>query len=264
MGKYWQILKMRVQIALIYRGNIVLMRLSGLLLLTTLLSMWMSTNHTGQLGGYSLNSLISYYLVGFLLNSMVFWFCTMRIKTEITEGSLGVNALIKQISYYGANFFKELGWHLFSPLMGVLTLLIVVGVSGLRPEFNFTVLSFVSFLFSVGLGSVLFYNLSASLGVLAFWTTQVGGISSVMWMGVFLLGGQSIPLSFFPDNLRKVIDLLPFRYVYSFTLEIYTQKVTNDELVSGFATQIVWIAATYIVYQLLWKQGLKKYSAFGG
>lgn len=264
MGKYWSFFKLRLQTTLLYRGSVIIFRLSNIILLLTLIAVWLSASSNGLIAGYTTDGLITYYLVGMLLNSIVFWHSTPAITADIVDGQLGAKALSKPVSYYWQKFFEELGWHTVSPFFGLISVLLVAFFIRGSLQLPPTILASALLLISTALASILFFNLSSCLGLLAFWFTQTEGITSFVWTGVFLLGGQSLPVSFFPPYIIKLIELLPFRYIYSFPLEIYFGRLAPLQLLHGFIVQIFWLIVLGLLYRLLWRRGLKHYSAYGG
>lgn len=262
--KYFAYYKMRLQRTLAYPGSIIIFRLSNILMLVTLVSVWLAAKSDGSIGGYTLKGLITYYLLGLVINSMVFWHSTPSIRDEIIKGELGIKSLVKPVSYYWQKFFEEFAWHTTSPLFAIASVFLVLPFVGVDLHFPTTFIAVILLVVSLGLASIIFFNLSSCLGLLAFWFTEIEGIISFVWVGVFLLGGQSVPLSFFPSNIKILIDLLPFRYIYSFPVELYFEKLNFIEVVGGFVAQISWLIGLGVLYKILWRRGVRHYSAYGG
>jgi ABC-2 type transport system permease protein len=102
------------------------------------------------------------------------------------------------------------------------------------------------------------------LGLLAFWVTELESINAVKYLFVNLLGGAAVPMVLLPKGVRAVVDFLPFRYMFSFPIEVFQGKVgTNVEMLTGFLCAIFWVFITTFLYKFLWQAGLKKYSSVG-
>ncbi len=241
-----------------------LFRLGNILLLVTLVAVWLASKANGTIGGYTKDGLVTYYLAGSLLNSIVFWWSTASIREEIANGELGAKVLSKPISYYWQKFFEEFGWHTVSPIFAVLSIGVVAIFLRAHLVLDLSLQAIILLALSVSLASVLFFNISSCLGLLTFWFTETAGLASFIWAGTFLLGGQGIPISFFPDLAHQIVLFLPFRYVYSFPLEIYTRNQSSGDLIFGFGMQIFWLVAFGLLFRWLWQHGLQKYSAYGG
>lgn len=115
---------------------------------------------------------------------------------------------------------------------------------------------FLSFFVSFGLQSV--------IGLLAFWTEEISSLSEVAYLADITLGGRSIPTYMFPPFLYGIAQTLPFRYTAAFPLEIFTGSLSASQIYAGFAWQVFWATFFFGLTGFLWKQGIKKYSAYGG
>jgi ABC-2 type transport system permease protein len=107
------------------------------------------------------------------------------------------------------------------------------------------------------------FSFSLCLGMIAFWTTHTSAIDSAFWMGRLFVGGQVIPISFFPGLYQNLINILPFRYTYSFAIEILTGKLNQNEIIYGYFVQISWLVLFLFLYKFMWYRGRKTYTSFG-
>lgn len=114
----------------------------------------------------------------------------------------------------------------------------------------------------IGAGISLF--LSICIGLVGFWTTDITGIIAFYDFAESLLFGRLIPLELFPAGLHRWLALLPFRYTLSLPVEIVSGVLGQGELLAGLGVQALWLAASYLLYRLLWRLGLRRYSAVGG
>ena len=79
----------------------------------------------------------------------------------------------------------------------------------------------------------------------------------------FFAGGY-IPLPFFPEPLRKVVELSPFGAMQNLPLRIYSGDIAGMHAVRGIALQIFWLAVMVIIGKMLMKYSLKRVVAQGG
>jgi ABC-2 type transport system permease protein len=79
-----------------------------------------------------------------------------------------------------------------------------------------------------------------------------------------MLGGRLIPLFLFPPLVRSLSNLLPFRYIISFPLEILSGQVSSLEIQQGFLLQVSITTILFGFTAILWHRGIIKYSAIGG
>jgi len=72
-----------------------------------------------------------------------------------------------------------------------------------------------------------------------------------------------VPLSFFPEAAQQFVKLSPFRFMYSFPLEIFVEKLSGMDLALAFGTGLFWIATLYLLYRFLFRKGIRIYTGFG-
>lgn len=263
MRKYWQVYKISVQNTLAYRGAVFIYRITGFLWLLVIASAWLTSTSPGLIGGYSINELMTYYLVSTFIVSIVLWYPVETIKREITQGLLPLQILLKPVSYFRYKFFQELGWHTVSPLFSLINLSLSLALFGQYFVWGLSLPQLSLFILALGLAAGVMFSLSFCVGLLSFWFTETDGISSVIWMGLFIFGGQGIPISFFSKTLIQLVNLLPFRYIFSFPLEIFTHRLDMSGILVGFGLQISWLVTFWIIGKILWRRGLRVYSSYG-
>jgi len=82
-------------------------------------------------------------------------------------------------------------------------------------------------------------------------------------MADFFAGGY-IPLPFFPEPIRKIVELLPFAAMQNMPLRIYSGDIAGMDAVRGVLLQLFWFAALLLAGKLLMRHSLKRVVAQGG
>jgi len=262
--KYLAFYRISIQNTLTYRGPILLWRVGNLLALLTMAAFWLSAKGGATIGGYGKSELVTYYIFVMFLQWIIFWNASGYVSQEIKEGEFSTRALLKPASYYWQKFAHELGWHTLSPLYGLTIIAVALFFLKSNLVFRFSPLTFFFLVIAIFLGAVVCFSLSMCLGLLAFWLTETSQVNSLLWAGLLVLGGQGIPITFFPDMFRTVIYILPFRYVFSFPIEIFLGRLALEGILVAFVIQVLWIGTFVLLYNLLWKKGVQVYSAYGG
>jgi ABC-2 type transport system permease protein len=103
-----------------------------------------------------------------------------------------------------------------------------------------------------------------SLALAAFWTHQAHGVVGFGEMLIYLLGGSAIPIAFFPDRAREIVEILPFRAMLGFPAEVATGTVRPGEVVAGYALQILWLGIATMMAVITWRRGVRRFTAIGG
>lgn len=262
MKKYWAFCQNSLQNTFVYRGPIVIWLLSNCVNLLVAIVLWLSVSAGDKIGGYSKPELITYYIVGLFFQWLIGWLPFHGVLQEIKKGEI-VFSLIKPFSYFWRKFFEDLGWHLFSLWVGLLGSGLIAFFFRQYLVFNLESLRLLLLLPSLVLATFVVFGLSLCLGLVAFWTTDIYALGGFFWMTRSLLGGQGIPLSFIPQSFQTIVRFLPFRYTFSFPLEIYFSKLDSAEIRFGFLMSLFWAIFFYRLYKLLWNRGRRVYTAFG-
>jgi ABC-2 type transport system permease protein len=64
--------------------------------------------------------------------------------------------------------------------------------------------------------------------------------------------------------MQELAIALPFRYMVAFPVEVLVGQLDRNELWTGFAFQAGWLFVAWVLFHLLWRAGLRRYSAVGG
>ncbi|HUG47525.1 MAG TPA: ABC-2 family transporter protein, partial [Candidatus Limnocylindria bacterium] len=102
-----------------------------------------------------------------------------------------------------------------------------------------------------------------TLGMVSFWTTRVGPVFELIFMAELLLSGRLVPLALLPAWAQDLAGLLPFKWTFGFPIETLVGNLTEAELLTGLAMQLLWIVVGAVALRLVWKVAIKRYSAVG-
>lgn len=224
--------------------------------------LWSSIYRSGgQIGEYSLEQLISYYLIVTFLGLImrendVAW----NVGDEIRLGTI-TNILLKPISYFSYKMSQNLGRILYKMVIysAVLAVLFLI----LRGYFSFSMdaLRLFYFAISVVLGlaiNIIFFYI---IGLSAFWFGFIGGFNFATHMIVNFLSGFIIPLDLLPGVILKINNFLPFKYMTFVPVSIFNGRAELG--LSLLLIPLVWIIGLYIFSAFLFKKGIRKYEGYG-
>jgi len=122
----------------------------------------------------------------------------------------------------------------------------------------------LAFAFSFALGYIVNFLLNFLMNTIAFWTLETFAIQLIVRWVSDVLGGQIVPLIFFPGFLQKIVLALPFAAVYSTPLLIYTGNIAPSAYPAAFASQLAWGAGFGVLATFLWRGALRRVVVQGG
>jgi ABC-2 type transport system permease protein len=120
------------------------------------------------------------------------------------------------------------------------------------------------FLASVALGYVLIFQLNFLIGLITFYTLRLVGIQHAYHGVISLLSGAVVPIWLFPDALQPLLNVLPFRGLFTTPLSIYIGQVSGEGLWAGIVHQGISIVCLAICIALSWKYTYRRIVIQGG
>jgi ABC-2 type transport system permease protein len=266
MRKYWHVLNVGIQNQLVYRVNFLFRACFGLLPLMAMISIWRAiyAGQDGDVAGYTLAQMISYYLVVTLVDMLTAvneddW----QIAADIREGNIS-QFLVKPIDYLKYRLCLFLAGRAIYTAVA----LVPVGLFILVQRDYFTLPADAAtlgwFALSVLMTALLQFFLSYAMALLAFWVQEVSTFIFILFAFEYIAGGHLFPLDILPPLLAKVLSFTPFPYQLYFPVSIYVGRTTGAALAQGLVVQFLWVLAAYVFARLMWARGVRKYSAVGG
>lgn len=100
--------------------------------------------------------------------------------------------------------------------------------------------------------------------VALFYTVSQRGVRVIVTAITGFLSGGIVPLPFFPEGIRQVVEALPFAAMQNMPLQIFSGTLTGTDALWGIAFQIVWLAVLVLAGQLWMKHALGRVVVQGG
>jgi len=103
------------------------------------------------------------------------------------------------------------------------------------------------------------------VGLTAFYTESIWGISAAKDTIISALSGALIPLAFFPEAAQNVLKILPFQAIYNAPLQILTSSTLEPlGYLQLLAVQVFWVIVLYLLSRLYFRQAINKLVVNGG
>ncbi len=254
-------MKMALIDAMEYRLDVLIFVISGFVLPLVLLSVWLALIASGGKSPLSSGQMVQYYLFVMIIELWTLsWSAEYRAR-DIRDGKVSM-FLVKPYSYFLDDLYQNIAQKMlktlyFMPVLFVIAYFLKMPIPSL--SLAEWLLFLVSWLFAFGINFLMHF----CIGISAFWIDENKSILEFTDLFYFFLSGQLFPLIALPVFLRNLSDILPFRYMLSFPLEILQHSVNGINILFAFTMQTGWFVALLLLYFILWKKGVRRYSAVG-
>jgi ABC-2 type transport system permease protein len=227
------------------------------------LSVWSQVANAqgGEVNGYDAGRFAAYYVVLMIVRQLGVANNIHGISWRIKDGEMS-SFLVRPVS----QFHYDWGDAIVSRLMAIpfLSVLVVFITLTFGATFRLTAWDVLAFIPAVILAGVVRFLVLYTIAALAFWTTRIDGIWLTYVTFQTVLGGFIAPIALLPEPLKTLAYVLPYRWMFSFPIEVGMGGMNSAQVIEGLAMQVIWAAALLGLYQISWQAGLRQYSAVGG
>lgn len=200
-----------------------------------------------------------------LLSMFMLWMFDMEIFSDISSGKVAVD-LCRPIDIYSMWFAKNCSLRLSRVVLRCFPIFIV---ASLLPEpFKFRLPNSITALllssFSLIVGFLVLISISMLVYISSFYTIDSRGTRLfIATIGEFCAGGV-IPLPFLPENVKNILNLLPFASTQSVPFLIFGGSMTESEAYKAIGIQIFWAFSLITIGRMWMKISLRKVILQGG
>jgi ABC-2 type transport system permease protein len=273
LRKYVNIFRVALIERLAYRGDFFFSTCLRFLPMVTTILLWTAiyrgNGPAGQadgtrLSGYSYRDMIAYLLLVHISRM----FSSMPglgsgISRDIRDGSLKkyllqpIDMLAYLVSYRAAH---KVAYIVTAVLPYGLLFFLCRGFFDGFPD-AWTLAGYVVALL---LAFVVGFFFEACIGMVGFWFLEVTSLLYVVNIVNFFISGQLLPLDLLSPFWAGLLKALPFQYLAYFPATVFLGKVQGPALVRGLLAEFAWAVFFVVLARVLYRLGLRRYSAFGG
>ena len=267
MRKYLALTRAGIMEELHFRLGTFVTVLGNLIYLTLVYYLWKSiyaSSGTDVVNGMSFTDTIIYLVLATALFNFLEMYIVWDMSRKIQSGSIILD-LLKPIKYHRFNFFNYFGNNVmmfFSTFLPTFIIVFIITRGAIHVGSNM-----LFFVVSVVLALLVNYYIEMFTATICLYTESTWGINIVKESIVLLLSGATIPLVFFPDAIRRVVECMPFRCIYDTPLNILLQKpgyTADSGLWNMLGMQLLWCVILSVVSKLFWDFSVRKITVNGG
>ncbi len=265
LKKYFAFTRAGIMECVNYRLSLFVMVIGNLLYLTLIYFVWkaiFASSGSDVVNGMTFESTMIYLVLATALFNFMEMYIVWEIGRDVQSGKIALN-LLKPIEYKKYLFWCVSGSFVANFVFTFLpTFFVVLLITGGTIAIG---LNLVYFMIAVILAVVINYNIDFFIGTICLYTESIWGINVMKQAVVMLLSGATIPLAFFPDGMRRVIDVLPFRAIYDTPLTLLlTKNPSIDLVVEKLGVSLIWLIVMSVLSNVFWKLSLRQITVNGG
>jgi ABC-2 type transport system permease protein len=266
LEKYVKAFELGFQTALEYRVNFMISLISAAYPIFIQYFLWTAiylSSTTDIVYGFTYRQMMAYTFLAGLVSRIVRTGFEYEIMEDVKSGKYS-KFLVQPMGYFPYRLASYFGQKL--PNLVIILSILAVVLLGLNVLWGVTlefvrVLLFIAALgLAVALNFLIFYGISS----ISFWLVDIGFLFEGIRIVFILFSGGIFPLEVFGPTFVRFMDFLPFKSTISFPINVLNGKILMPQVFEGLLVQCLWIAACYIIANLLWRMGGKRYVAVGG
>lgn len=231
----------------------------GVMLSAVYLALFRSQDAGASVVGFTARQTVTYVWIGqALIAPVMIWGWWEIIKT-IRTGAV-VMDMLKPTSFFGYWLSRDLGravGHFI--LRGAPTL--IVGTLLFDLVYPSSPGRWVAFILSICFAVIVSFCFRFIMNLWGFWVIDHRGIAGIATAIVGVCSGHLLPLAFYPEPVRDVLNMLPFRAIIMLPVEIWLGQVGIAE---GLGLQLFWIVVMALVALRLESVAERKVVVQGG
>jgi ABC-2 type transport system permease protein len=246
-----------------YRANLVMYLFYGLVSPIVFLSVWRSVAASqSTVGGLTVNDFTIYYLTLLIVSHLTGDITIYVLAHKIQDGTLS-GELLRPVHPVLTNTLTNNLAHKVLTFLALVPIWLVL-VLLFQPDFSsVTAQNLLLGGVAVIFGFALNFLLGAIVTCVAFWTTRVYSLSEFVFGFGLLLGGIFVPLSLLPETAMRIALALPFQLYLYFPIQLILGRLTSEQMLVNFGLLAFWLVVAAVGFHIIWREGVKRFSAVG-
>lgn len=251
MNKYLCIVKKEFKTRSIYNFATLMTLISVVLLFSMKIVLFGGMAKAGAISDKDFKNLVYYSFFVVLIQNTFLYGIMNKNAQEIRSGMISYSFL-KPMSLFVRSIFEVLGLRCYSFVFVVIPLYLVMSILYSPVLFHFSsVFAFIAFL-----GCFLFVILFEEfLSAIVFFIMNTWGLDNMKRGLMLLLGGQFIPIQYYPETLQSLVKVLPFQYFFDFPIHLLMGEMIT---IRALLNLVFWNIVVYLLYKYTYMKGVRR------
>lgn len=214
------------------------------------------------IAGFGQPEVLAYFLSVFVVRQLTGSWAAWQIAMDVRQGTLAVR-LLRPVHPLWAYAVEQLANIPLRAALGVPLALFALLATSLSKLPRDPVI-WAMFCVAVFGGWAITFLVNAILGTLSLWMESSLRLVDLYLVFFFVFSGYLVPIQVFPPTLRRLAELMPFRFQVGFPVELMTSAHGRGAALVLLGEQWAWIAALFVVSIVVFRRGLSRFAAYGG
>ena len=261
MKKYFKIFKISLISYLEYRVNFVLSFLFSLVPFSVSVLLWVAVARHSEF--IKVKEVVSYYFVILIVKNITTTNSIIRFSDDIRLGELN-KYLLKPYNYCFYNLMADLPERIVFIVMNFIPLILIYTFLQNYINLDLSLIKVFFFIIFLILGYLINFFIDFLIGLYSFYFSKVSSLHTSIKVLRNLSAGNIFPLLMLPAKIFLSLQFLPFMYTSYVPTMLLLERTSFDLILKNLFISITWLAILCLFSAVLWKRGMKRYSAYGG
>lgn len=246
--------------SIVYRSGVIFSIIGSIIWMLISMALW---TFVYQHDASQIEYMITYVILSQIIGMFYSGGMSDAIAGKVHSGDFALD-LIRPVNFLAIEYSRLLGTVCSTVLLrGVPVVLVFLPVLIQNARFN-SVGHILCAVLAVMLSHILYIVIYSLIGFMSFTFFEVWPFNRLMNDTIRLLSGSFIPLALFPHWLGAIASILPFRFMYSFPIQLLIGEIGWDQILQNFIILCVWLTALGALLLLTYKRSINKCIVQGG
>lgn len=263
MKKYIYVLKTQVIKSMTYEFNVYGNIIMQTIIMITSAYFWKALyKGQGMVGDVDADSMLTYVVISSLLSVLLITNVERRIEMSVEKGTVATD-MMKPINIFGVYFAEDIG-NIAALIFQNMLPILIIGSLMIKVPVMADIHDLPLFVISAAESFLINWLIAALFGMIAFSAINIDALIQVKKHLLRLLSGSIIPIWFFPAGVARVLESLPFVYIYQLPLSIYIGRGDRAQQLAQMRIQFLWLLILFGVFIFVQGRVTRKVMVQGG
>lgn len=246
-----------------YRVNFISSFIFSLITFSVNTLLWIAVSKNKNTVPLAINGIISYYFITFIVSNMTSTKSVYKISDEIRLGDLNKH-LIKPYNYALYQLILDIPKRIIFFFMNGIPLVLVYFLLKSYMDFKINKIKILYFIILLILGYLINFLIDFLIAIYSFYFSKVNSLYTSINVFRNISAGVIFPLVVLPENFLNILKNMPFMYTNYTPTMLLIEDFNITKISTNLIKSFLWAISLLIVCVITWKNGLKKYSSYGG